>query len=296
MVRVLLKPTVRAATLSLLLVLFAIYGQVLADVRYETVRDVIDGDTIVLQSGEKVRLAGINTPELGHNERPPEPLAEEATRVLRKLIGQNQVVLEEATEPQDHHGRTLAYLSSADGRSLQRQLLLKGLASAVAISPNLRYLASYSSAEAEARVESRGIWGLTHYRARSAQTTEQRGGYTFVHGTVRRIEISDKWFVFGLAKHFVVLIRRANWKRYFDYTPCSLDRIEIAVRGWVSTRGKRSRLVITHPFMLERCGRDPASLCPQHEARRVQPQAIDGPVAVRLFSRHLRPEYYSYLT
>ncbi|GIT48267.1 MAG: hypothetical protein Ct9H300mP14_01950 [Gammaproteobacteria bacterium] len=60
------RNTVRATTaaLSIFFVLFATCTEVGAGLRYEAVRDVIDGDTVVLQSGERVRLAGINTPEV----------------------------------------------------------------------------------------------------------------------------------------------------------------------------------------------------------------------------------------
>ena len=51
------------------LLLFPTCTEVGADLRYEIVRNVIDGDTIVLQSGERVRLAGINTPELNRDKQ-----------------------------------------------------------------------------------------------------------------------------------------------------------------------------------------------------------------------------------
>ena len=250
-----------------------------ADSRQVQVRYVIDGDTLVLDSGETIRLAGINTPELGHGDQPDQPLAAEATTALRALVGEGTVVLEEATEREDRHGRTLAYLATIDGRSIQAQLLRAGLASAVAVSPNLRHLRYYAEAESNALTQKRGIWGLPYYRARAAGSkAASRGGYTFVFGEVQRIEIGDRWFVFTVAKHFVILVPRADWTRYFDYPPCSLDRAQIAVRGWVSTRGKRSRVVIKHPFMLERCGRDPAGLCPDRTTARRGLPAVQATV------------------
>ncbi len=250
-----------------------------ADTRQVQVRHVVDGDTLVLDSGETVRLAGINTPELGQNGQPDQPLAAAATRALRGLVGAGTVVLEEATEREDRYGRTLAYLTTADGRSIQAQLLRRGLASAVAVSPNVRYLQRYAESERAALAEKSGIWGLPYYRPRPATSKAAgRGGYAFVYGKVQRIEIGDRWFAFSLAKHFVILVPRTDWVRYFDYPPCSLDRSQIAVRGWVSTRGKRSRVVIKHPFMLERCGRDPVALCPERTARRTLPEA--GPAVL----------------
>ena len=79
--------TVRATTAALwiLFVFFATCTEVGADLRYEVVRNVIDGDTIVLQSGERVRLAGINTPELNRDKQLPEPFAREASSTLLGL-------------------------------------------------------------------------------------------------------------------------------------------------------------------------------------------------------------------
>ena len=265
--------TVRATTaaLSIFFVLFATCTEVGAGLRYEAVRDVIDGDTVVLQSGERVRLAGINTPEVRRGEQLPEPLAKEASSTLLDLIGGQLVGLEEAEDPLDHYGRTLAYLYNSAGQSLQRQLLLKGLASVVAISPNLRHLDEYISAETTARANNQGMWTIDYYRASSVSMIKPTAGYTFVYGRVQRVELTERWFVFALAKNFVVLIPRQEWSRHFDYKPCSLDRARIAVRGWVSMAGKRYRLIINHPFMLERCGYEPIRLCPSSQARSVLP-------------------------
>ncbi len=50
-----------------------------------TVDFVIDGDTVILDGGERVRLIGINAPELETEEAPAQPFAEEATRALAQL-------------------------------------------------------------------------------------------------------------------------------------------------------------------------------------------------------------------
>ena len=97
--------TARATTgFSIFFVLFATCTEVGADLRYEVVRNVINGDTVVLQSGERVRLAGINTPEVRRGEQLPEPLAKEASSTLLDLIGGQLVGLEEAEDEFDHYG------------------------------------------------------------------------------------------------------------------------------------------------------------------------------------------------
>ena len=122
---------------------------------------VIDGDTLVLDMGEKIRLAGINSPELARENRPAEPLANEAKSALEGLLVDGRAQVEVAQEAKDRYGRTLACLFTPDGQSVQRRLLLDGLASVVVISPNDRYLREYSVAEDKARKPYRGIWSLS---------------------------------------------------------------------------------------------------------------------------------------
>jgi len=102
---------------------------------------VIDGDTIVVARdgqargwrGERVRLLGIDTPELAHPEHPSgpmadEPGAQEAAEYLRGRIEGRYVTLEYDHERFDRFGRTLAYVYGDDGAMLNEELLLKGLA------------------------------------------------------------------------------------------------------------------------------------------------------------------------
>ena len=57
-----------------------------ADLTSGIVSRVIGGDTLVLETGEKIRLAGINAPELARGNRPAEPLANEAKSVLEGVL------------------------------------------------------------------------------------------------------------------------------------------------------------------------------------------------------------------
>src|SRR3972149_4958421 len=69
-----------------------------------TVREVIDGDTIVLRDGRKVRYLGINAPEHG------QPYAREATNFNRRLVSGPPVRLEFDQVRADRHGRLLGYV------------------------------------------------------------------------------------------------------------------------------------------------------------------------------------------
>jgi endonuclease YncB( thermonuclease family) len=228
--------------------------------RIAEVARVIDGDTLTLTSGETIRLAGINTPEMAYKSRPGEPLAVAARDALQAQVSGGWVGVETAPQAKDRHGRTLAYLFTPDGASIQAALLRAGLASAVVISPNDYYLEGFIRAEDAARRFDRGIWALPYYVPHPPDRV--RGGYQFVRGRLSRIEIGEKWFIFSLGQKFVILVRRTDWQTYFGYSPWALDQATIVARGWVSKKQSRSKLVISHPFMLERCGTDPQRLCP----------------------------------
>ena len=148
--------------LGQLLVLVAAY----ADPVVETVevRRVIDGDSLQLVDGRKIRLVGINTPELGWDQRPDEPLARVAKSALKKFIGQRPVGLKFGPDRFDHYGRTLAYVVSADGDSAGEFLLKQGLAAMVAIPPNLAHIDKYRAAEQQAQANKLGIWKEQYFQ------------------------------------------------------------------------------------------------------------------------------------
>lgn len=132
---------------------------VVADV---VVLRVIDGDTVDLQDGRRIRLIGIDTPEMGYSPRAQvegvnDPFAEEATAFLRELAEGRTVRLEFGPEPEDRYGRTLAYLFLEDGAHLNAELLRRGYARAYRRFQHPR-LNEFLTLEEEARQAERGLW------------------------------------------------------------------------------------------------------------------------------------------
>ena len=74
------------------------------------VRCVIDGDTFSVGrcggEGERVRLLGINAPEIEHDGQPAECYGDDARVVLNQMIGNETVWLSFGSECQDQYGRT----------------------------------------------------------------------------------------------------------------------------------------------------------------------------------------------
>jgi micrococcal nuclease len=122
------------------------------------VERVADGDTLVLANGARVRLIGVDTPEVGYRERPPEPWADEAARFTERFVADGQVRLRFDLERRDKHDRFLAYVY-VGAQMLNEELLRAGLARA---RTEFRYTdamkRAFRRAEAEAKEARRGIW------------------------------------------------------------------------------------------------------------------------------------------
>ncbi len=126
------------------------------------VKRVIDGDTIILSNGDKVRYIGIDTPELHRRQGDrwrldPEPYAAAAKAENKRLLQAGAVRLEVDKQLRDRYGRRLAYVFVND-QMINEQLVLSGLARAKPYPPNLRHQARLAAAERIAREHKRGLW------------------------------------------------------------------------------------------------------------------------------------------
>jgi len=118
---------------------------------YGLVAKVIDGDTLDLADGRRVRLLGINAPEIAHHGRPGEPLGDMATQFLNSLVAGRRVRLRYDRQHRDHYHRLLARLYLENGKAINPLLLQKGLARAMFLWPNLEDAKYYYAVEKEAR-------------------------------------------------------------------------------------------------------------------------------------------------
>ena len=118
---------------------------------------VLDGDTVVLRSGETVRYALIDTPETGDA---PECYAVEAREANRALVAGRPLRLSYDVECEDRYGRLLAYVS-VDGREVNRTLVERGFACVLHIPPNgADAWARFEELQAAAKESHRGLWGV----------------------------------------------------------------------------------------------------------------------------------------
>jgi len=214
----------------------------------QQVARVYDGDTLELSDGNRVRLAGINTPELGRDDRPEEPLATQAREQLRLLLSKagRQVRLQPAVEGRDHYGRRLAHAYSPDGANLQERLLEEGLALVYIHPPNLGNLDCYLAAETRARNRAAGLW--RHWPVAASAAHEP--GFALLRGRVERVRRTRRSLWLELADGPSLRIAGTDLGR-FDYPdPATLPGKEIEARGWLYLYRGQLNMRIRHPAAL----------------------------------------------
>ena len=149
------------------------------------VKTVVDGDTIDVSTFGRVRLLGIDAPELGRVFDTSAPFAKEARDRLAALVLHRWIRLEQEGPAVDVYNRHLAYVVTEDGVCANVVLVHDGLARVSARLPLAR-LAELKRAEADAQAFRRGMWGdtpqipATGYTPRSGSRPSGRSGATKV--------------------------------------------------------------------------------------------------------------------
>lgn len=135
------------------------------------VKRVIDGDTFILDNGERVRLIGIDTPETrvnnriyGQAQRSKRDIqtimdfGKRAYEFTRSLVDTKRVRLEFDVERFDKYGRLLCYVYLKDGTFVNAEIIKQGYAYLLSIPPNVRYADLFRKFFEEARENNRGLW------------------------------------------------------------------------------------------------------------------------------------------
>mgnify|MGYP001592010810 CR=1 FL=1 len=119
-----------------------------------------DGNTLVLGSGHRVRLLGVDAPEARHLEAPVQRFGQEAAEFLRNLaLGRDCTLKYEGAGFYDSRGRLLAYVF-VNGRMLNEELLRSGYAF-VNLEFPFAYEAKFMEIEHDARAKQLGLWTLS---------------------------------------------------------------------------------------------------------------------------------------
>ena len=126
------------------------------DEKFLVVR-VIDGDTIELENGNKVRYIGIDTPEIKHPTIPVQCYGKEAYGKNKDLVEGKVVRLEKDISEKDKYERLLRYVY-VDDVFVNDYLVREGYAHASSYPPDVKFQNQFREAEKEAREGSKGLW------------------------------------------------------------------------------------------------------------------------------------------
>ncbi len=132
---------------------------------FAVVKKVIDGDTIELASGQKVRYIGIDTPEFNYSQKNSPCFGEEAKNSNQQLVAGKTVKLEKDISEADKYGRLLRYVflpdlnhASSSGLFVNQYLVEEGDAYAAAFPPDIKYADLFRQKQQEAKINNKGLW------------------------------------------------------------------------------------------------------------------------------------------
>ena len=214
---------------------------------FYTVNAVYDGDTVKLEDGRKVRLLGINTPEVQHRDKTADAGGEEARLWLMNKLQHARVRMEIDVEKSDKYGRTLAHLFTVQKEHINLSLVKTGLASVNIYPPNLLYAKELLAAEKQAENAKLGIWRRPEYAAIPISSLHKAGhpGWRRLVGKVVNIRYSRKYIYLEFPGQVDARIER-KWLSLFPDVNDYLYKI-VEIRGWLNKSKQHFSLLIRHP-------------------------------------------------
>ena len=218
---------------------------------YYRIAKVYDGDTVLLSDGRKIRLLGINTPEVSHKDKKADAGGNEAKQWLISKLESNKVRLVTDVEKTDKYGRILAHLFTETKEHINLQLVEAGLAEVTIYPPNLLYAEQLIKAQDKAELEKRGIWRSKDYAVKPVSSLEENGhsGWTRLEGQVKRIRPSRKFIYLEFSEVFEVRIER-QWLSLFPELKSYLNKT-VEARGWINSNKGRFSMLVRHPSALK---------------------------------------------
>lgn len=120
-----------------------------------TVQRITDGDTIVCDNGERVRLLLIDAPETRQGD-----FGLRAKLALEEMAPVGSTLrMETDVEQRDRYGRALAHAHTSGGLWINHEMVRRGYAVVGVYPPNVRHVERMRAAATEAREQGRGLWG-----------------------------------------------------------------------------------------------------------------------------------------
>lgn len=222
------------------------------------VSKVVDGDTLWLVDGRKLRLIGINTPELGFKDRSPEPLAKFSHEALQAILAdKRKIYLELGEQKTDKYGRVLAYVYIDKKTSVHALLLEEGLAFPITIPPNTKYTDCFQQLAGKARQSGLGVWGHDYFMPLHVSLLKDKrsSGYRRIIGKVNQVSHGRSGWWIELEGVVSLRLEDKNLPYFMPGQPENLLGRSIEVSGWLVWREKNDKyppwvMSLQHPHAL----------------------------------------------
>lgn len=145
---------------------------------------VIDGDTIEIEGGERIRYIGIDTPETVDPRKPVQCFGVEASLKNKELVEGKMVRLEKDITDRDKYNRLLRYVY-VDDTFINLELVKQGFAYSYSYPPDIKYQNQIVKAQQEAHEAKRGLWDLCPVQAAATIPQENNsGGFCLIKGNI----------------------------------------------------------------------------------------------------------------
>jgi len=230
------------------------------------VRSVLDGDTLYMDDGLKVRLSAMQAPKLplGRKGFKAWPLGKEAKAALIGLTKNREVHLYYGGKRRDRYDRALAQVFTVTPKGerdlwIQEEMVRLGMARVYTWRDTYQDSAVLYAAEREARAARRGIWGDDYYAIRSPAPNvlaQDVDSFQLVEGIITSAaNVRGRVYLnFGAdyKTDFTIAIAKRDHKRFkkAGMDPVSLEGARVRVRGWIEL-ANGPMIWLDHPERLE---------------------------------------------
>jgi len=223
-----------------------------------TVKWVYDGDTLLLRDKRKIRIIGIDTPEVKHHQQKAQAYGAKAKEALRELLKRfnYQIFLRYGVERKDRYSRVLAHVYLPDGTNISNWLLERSFAKTMAFPPNIALAKCYKKSEEKAQKQALKIWRYKNNQIKTIESLSPHAkGYIRLKAKIKKIKHHKKSFIAVLKGNKKRPIRLKIKKKHLKYfKDIKLDKLvnkTILITGVLkNSHGKRT-IYVSYPTQLE---------------------------------------------
>jgi len=222
-----------------------------------TVKWVYDGDTVLLNDKRKIRLIGIDTPEVKHHKQKQQAYAAKAKEALRELLKKSnyKINLRYGVERKDRYSRTLAHIFTPSGINIESWLLEKGFATTLVFPPNVELADCYKKSEKLAQQQALGIWQLNDHELKDAASLSRKvKGRVRLKGKVKKVIRHKKSIIMELDSNSKSHIQIKLQKKYFHYFKnFDTDKLwdkTIIISGFLKNKRNKRTISLKHPSQI----------------------------------------------